>query len=231
MAAEASYHFDCRTRFMNGRYLPGSEPVHASYQVSKDEHDDAFEKLIQKMNDERGNYNSVSVHQMYKDIGGIFVTRSQLIDALKGHFNDDIVILHVNGFAKILMFHEKAMAALQMVRDDEDQDDDLTPLMKKLSKNIKRDIADIPVDTDMYNKRLTRDMLTEYSSDTLQQFLNILSPGLGESLKGLMICNILLNFLEDIQHRCRELLGYSYEVGKDTSRSCMHMELLAPMMK
>ena len=35
------------------------------------------------------------------------------------------------------------------------------------------------------------DKLDEYASETHKKFLNILAPGLGDSLKGLMICNII----------------------------------------
>ena len=52
VAADARYHVDCRTQFMNGKQLPGSETVQTSYQ-SSDEHDDAFDILVQQMDDKR----------------------------------------------------------------------------------------------------------------------------------------------------------------------------------
>ena len=61
----------------------------------------------------------MNVHQMYEAVGGYLLSRSQLIDALKHHFNDDLVLLQGKGFAKMLMFREKAMTVLQMVKDDE----------------------------------------------------------------------------------------------------------------
>ena len=91
---------------------------------------------------------------MYEAVRGYHLTRSELVGALENHFKDSMVILHVNGFAKMLMFQrisERAMTVLQMVKNDENEED-MKLIMKKISKDIKRDVSEMQFD-EMNNKR------------------------------------------------------------------------------
>ncbi len=174
-------------------------------------------------------YNSVDVHNMYKDFGGCHLTRHALVDALETHFSEELIAIHVNGFAKMLMFRESAMVAFKLVKEEDDSD--LTPLMTKMSKQVKEEVSEMPFDKANYNKHIDNEILDEYSSETVKKFLNVISPGLGNSLKGYLICNIISESVKGQYTPLQIALGIFNEAKRNTSNSCIHLVLPVHMKR
>ena len=115
VAADARYHVACRTRFMNGKQPPGSEKDPGTSHPESHS-DDAFDALVKEIREKKeAMFNSVEVHEMYEGLGGYQLSRYELVDALQAHFKRDLVAIHVNGFAKVLMFRESAMMVLKIL--------------------------------------------------------------------------------------------------------------------
>ncbi len=120
----------------------------------------------------------------YESFGGITLAPHDLIQAIKDHFKDDIVMICVNGYSNMLILP-----------------------MKRICKSIRQDTDNQDKSFERYSKWINSEHAFQFTSDTLRQLLNILSPGLGDSLKGLMICSIVNEHLSGIPAPFQMALG------------------------
>ena len=192
VAAESRYHVKCRTSFMFMKNLAKSELP----EKPKCEEDVAFEALIRDLSNERGSYNSVSLHALYESKGGAILSRLELFDAVQKHFGDNTLVMHVNGYVKMLVFKHKAFSVLQMLKDDNENDVGGTmSAIKTLSKTVKKEAKEIHTDTEKYQRKISKENMSESAPESLKDFLNTLASGFGDSLTGLMICNMVTGHL------------------------------------
>ena len=189
-AADARYHYDCRTKFMAPKsvHLAASTAVgHASAQS-----DPAFDKLVRDMSAERSTIrNSSDIYKQYQLYGGMSMTKRTLIAALKAHFEDDLVIFRSAGIASILVFREKAAAIFSLIPDD--NDDDLEQAMKMVVKQVNRETNMIPYNKHEYHARLNVELAEEFTSQTMMNLLTKLCPHTPAKLPLIMICNMITN--------------------------------------
>jgi len=79
-------------------------------------------------------WNSVDIHTLYADNGGIELSRRLLVARLLEYFGDNLVALSSPGIATILAFRSGAAKALRIVPDEDDDDIDIA--VAKLKKKI-----------------------------------------------------------------------------------------------
>ena len=114
VAAEGRYHVECRTRFNVGR-MPRGQYKPKSQKLDEACIDTAFDSTIKKLKKEKGMYNSKELFTIYSSEGGGLYDESmkkQLYDDIESHLAGSVITLHSNGYAKILIFKEKAMSSL-----------------------------------------------------------------------------------------------------------------------
>ena len=105
-AADAQYNLDCRTTFITERAVKAAATAASGGSSCSDE---PFEQVVKTMESDKSRIrNSFEVFDIYDGLEGSLLQRKQLMDRLKEHFGEDLVILSAAGFANILIFRSKA---------------------------------------------------------------------------------------------------------------------------
>ena len=108
-AADARYHDDCRTTFM----APRSVQAAAECLGLSDT------KVVKVMRSDTTHiWTSTEVFKLYKESGGVFLSRCALVQKLSELFDKELIILSA-GLANIIAFRDRC-DVLQVVEDEED---------------------------------------------------------------------------------------------------------------
>ena len=127
-AADARYHYDCKTNFMAPRSVQLAK-ASTSGDQSPVQGDPAYDKLVREMSAERSRIrNSSEIYQQYQVYGGMIMVRRTLMAAILAQFGEDLLVFTAVGIASILVFREKAADMFSIIPDD--HDDDLEQAMK-----------------------------------------------------------------------------------------------------
>lgn len=203
-AADAKYHYDCRTKFMAPKsvHLAASTSVgHASAPS-----DPAYDKVIREMSAERSKIrNSSEIYKQYQLHGGVLMSRKTIIAAITTHFEDDLLVFRSAGIASILVFRDKATDIFTLIPDD--TDDDLDHAMKTVVKQVKRETDMILHNKQEYLCRMNEDLAEQYTSQTMMNFLTKLCPNTTPKLPLIMIGNMITNQVRKIPCPLQVALG------------------------
>ena len=138
-AVEAQYHYRCYNEFR-------AAPVHTVQTTMLD--DNAMMLVVNEMFADRNvrTWTSIDLHDKYVAYGGL-LTRKQIFANLVTHFGDDVVVLHMEGCARIVDFREFLRTILNVVEvdaADEDKDDQLV-------RQITAEVRAIPFHQNTYD--------------------------------------------------------------------------------
>ena len=184
-AADARYHDDCRLKFMGSKNILCASTHH---EKQDDLIDEALKQVIKDLQlNQSKMWTSVEIHQYYCDIGGNILSRRSLINELSTHFGTSLLVLSSPGIASILLFRGKASSIFRIDDIDEDEAD-----IKKVAKVIEKEIKQIPVNKNLYEKRINKEIALKDVSETLSQLLSSISSKLSNnSLPSILIGNIV----------------------------------------
>ena len=232
-AAEARYHKDCMSRFFSNRVRPSDQNYQAKITShNQDAPDLAWNYLITAMSNDRNRmWNSVELFEEYQAHGGSNLTRAKLVDSLCTYFEGKLVVLSSPGYAKILVFQSHASMMLKMVKQDDDDDIDLS--IRKIAKQVIKECAAIPLDRTKYRLDINTQLADEAVSSTMQSLLTAISSKLQNTPPALLIGNIITSVLRnqptDLQislgvllRDSKLILGYTHDFGV----TCTYDEVL-----
>lgn len=186
-AVDARYHMDCRNKFMGQNAV-----LSAKRQSSQDtdEEDIPYEETVKEiLADKERIWNSIDINNIYSDRGGHKLTRGNLIKALKTQF-DELMVLSAPGYANIITFPNKVATTLRISRVEDDADD-IETAIGKITKEIKREVADIKRNKEKYNLHVKYETVLADCSKTLLKFCESLSPKLAKTPPALLIGSIV----------------------------------------
>ena len=160
-AAEAQYHYRCYNEFR-------APPMHTVQTTMLD--DNAMMLVVNEMFADRNvrTWTSIDLHDKYVAYGGL-LTRKQIFANLVTHFGDDVVVLHMEGCARIVGFREFLRTILNVVEvdaTDGDKDDQLV-------RQITAEARAIPFHQNTYDLGdFTYDKAKQNTSATLLQLVS-----------------------------------------------------------
>lgn len=154
-AADARYHVDCKVSFMSERSIRAA----ASHPKTQEDIDEAFNQLVSCMIEDKTKiWNSVELHEQYQVYDGDILSKTQLLNKLFDHFDDDLLILSAAGVASIIVFRSKAPSLFKLVNDSDDKGY-LDGSIKRFVKQILGEIRDIKTDKSQYTTDITTETL------------------------------------------------------------------------
>ena len=193
-AAEGRYHYDCKTKFM----APKSVQIAISSSSKKPAatKDEAYEQLIQTINEDKLKIRSSSeVFDMYQSYGGTDMSRKILVSSLSSHFKEELLTFTSKGLAYILVFREKVKVMCEQATTEDNEEADIEEAIKKVAKQIKRDILNMPCHADVYHRRMDTEIAKVYTSKTMMNLLCKISESKEPTLPMIMICNMITNLI------------------------------------
>ena len=214
-AVEARYHKHCMSLFFSKRNLT---PCGSSVSTTQVRIDEGLHHITSLMSDDKSRiWNSVDLFSEYQEHHGSLASRKQLIEKLRNHFGDELIVLSCPGYARVIAFQSGAAATLKMVRDD---DDDISANISKLAKEIKTDCKEMTCDKSKYALHLDGAVAGEAASDTLLTLLAALSPKLDKTLPALLIGNIVTSVITNQATALQIALGV---LLRDSKAAVNHM--------
>lgn len=221
-ASDARYHKDCMSRFFSNRNIPKMQPDDTHCTQEEDNLDMALKHMITTLsNDQQHVWNSIDLHQDYRDHGGVDLTRSQLLKKLCSHFGGDLLIISSPGYANLVAFQHQASQILKMVEHEED---DIENSIRLIAKQVKKECNAIPLDSTNYHLNIDEELAEESVSSTIQDLLASISTKLNNTPPALLIGNIITSVLRnkptDLQialgvllRDYKTILGYTFDYG------------------
>ena len=204
-AADARYHYDCKTNSMAPRSVQLAK-ASTSGDQSPVQSDQAYDKLVREMSAERSRIrNSSEIYQQYQMYGGMIMVRRTLMAAILAQFGEDLLVFTAADIASIHVFREKATGMFSIIPDD--HDDDLEQAMKTVVKQVKRETDMIPHNKHEYQRRMNINLAEEYTSETMMNFLTKLCPKTTPKLPIIMICNMITTQLTKVPCPLQVTLG------------------------
>ena len=154
--------------------------------------DEAYEMVKSIVNSERSSmWTSVDIDLLYQNHGGIQLTRKKLVEKLVNDFSNDLILLSSPGLANVLVFRKHASTIMKITESDDDEIE-----VKRLAKRIRKEILDMKVNTDEYQKRINKSIAKEPLSESLTYLLSKISPDLSENeLPSILIGNIIASII------------------------------------
>ncbi|MPC81316.1 hypothetical protein E2C01_075923 [Portunus trituberculatus] len=118
-------------------------------------------------------------------------SRETVIEKVKQHFADDVIILSSPGYASIMAFRNSASFVLKMVKDDKAHDD-LKHSKIQIARSIEQECKDMKCNRTHYNLHIDKDKMDETVSPTLSSLISLISPKMKRtSLAAAMVGNIV----------------------------------------
>ena len=225
-AVGGRYHNDCRTKFMS--------PLSLSVVKGKGKYADdrAFTSLCKLLtSDKLKIWNAVELYRVYLSYDGCLLTRTQLlIEKLKKYYGDDLLVLSSPGISNIVLFRGKASSLFNVTDEDTG---DLDAALSTVSKQVKHEVKEIILDKTNYSIEIDRDSTLETISDTVMNFLAMLSPKLDKTLPAILIGSMITTALHchptSLQialgvliRESKQLINRMYSFGV----TCSYMEVL-----
>ena len=119
-ASDARYHKDYLSRFFSHRGAPGQHPY--GDDQTENPQSESLQKLITELRANRNKiWDSVELQERFTDIAGYTIKRSDLLEMLSRNVHD-LVTLSANGYRKIVMFQDNAIATLKVTKDEYEED-------------------------------------------------------------------------------------------------------------
>ena len=194
--SDARYHKDCLSRFFSQRSAPCDSKT-GNKDTDETPQSVGVRQLITEMRaDLTKIWDSVGLQERFTELVGSCMKRSNLLRMLSLHA-DDLVILSVPGYRKVVMFHDNARATLKVTKDN-DQEDNIDAALNIIVKAIKAEVVATEYEKNTYPRNISMSIAAESVSGTIQLLLQKLSPSLGaESLTSLLIGNIVTSVLRN----------------------------------
>lgn len=221
-ASDARYHKDCMSRFFSNRKIPLMKADETNTSCKKYHPDMALKHMITTLsNDQQRVWNSVELHKEYKDYGGEDLTRSELLEKLCSHFDEELLVISSPGYAHVVAFQCQASLILKLVQHEEDG---LENSIRHITKQVRKECSSISLDSTSYRLNIDKEQAQESVSATFQNFLASLSTKLDNTLPAILIGNIITSVLRnkptDLQialgvllRDYKTILGYTYDFG------------------
>ena len=142
-------------------------------------------------NDKQKFWNSIEIYNCYLQNKGTVLLRRDLVTQLSNAFGKELVVLSSPGFANIIGFKKYAGSMFNLVEVENNLSD-----MSNIVKNIKKEVQEIPVNRNVYEKKIDVSRSKEDVSETLRSFLSLLSDELdGDKLPAILIGNMITSIL------------------------------------
>jgi len=205
-AADARYHYECKTRFMAPKSVQLAATASSSAVRVPVLTDVAYDRTVTDVKADQSQVrNSSDIYRLYQSYGGTAMTKRTLLTAVTDYFNDDLLVFTSSGIASILVFREKAKDLFNMIPDDDD--DNLDDAMKKIAKHVKSDSQMVPHKRYEYQCRINMDVAEEYTSQTMMDLLTKLLPDATSRLPMIMICNMITSQIRRIPTPLQVTIG------------------------
>ncbi len=212
-AAEVRYHVNCRSNFMSPKSVRLASTSDTSSMI-----DNALDILKEEIqNDQTHIWNSIDLHKMYTENGGVILSRKTLVKELSTYFGEDFLVLSSVGVASIILFRSKASKTLRLVNEAED---DLDASIAKVCKQVIKDVKAIPQDKTHYSTHISCEKAMESISDTVLELLANLSPKLNGTLPALLVGSIITSVLSNYPTSLQVALGV---LIRDSKKLVKHM--------
>ena len=125
-AADGRYHKSCMSMFFSN--CPSG--------ISDVPYDNALDKLITELRSDRTRiWNSLELHDKYKELDGMHLSRRSLIAQVSEILHPDLLVLSSPGVASILLFRSNASDQLHII--DDASGDSNAQAITELSKTIR----------------------------------------------------------------------------------------------
>lgn len=185
-AADARYHRDCMCSFMAMRNIQST-----GRQQETDVTDPGLDAVFQFMlENKNSHWNTVELYDVYSSFSTIQQSRKTVIEKVKQHFADDVIILSSPGYASIVVFRNSASFVLKMVKDDKAHDD-LEHSKIQVARAIEQECKDMKCNRMHYDLHIDKDKMDETVSPTLSSLLSLISPKMNRTLAAAMVGNIV----------------------------------------
>lgn len=158
-------------------------------------------------------WNSVELSKLYSDQGGTRSTKKQLLKDISNHFGESILVMSSPGIASIVVFRDEAPGLLKLVPDNDVNETDIS--ISILKKEIVTEIKAKSSKKSTYDIRINKDTASEAASDTLLSLLAKISPKLENTLRAILIGNIVTGTLNNTPTALQIALGILLKDSKE----------------
>ena len=118
-ATDARYQRDCYARFVSDRSLPGDTKKKESSTGSSHT---PLQLLVDKLQSQQSQrWDSVWLMERFMELGGMLMKRSTLINSIC-EMLEDLVVLSSPGYQSIVFLRDNALAALKMIKNNNEED-------------------------------------------------------------------------------------------------------------
>ena len=165
-AADARYHTHCYNKF---RKVPMDSTKAESCKPCVDE---SLKSVINYMkSDMCATWTVTELHGIYTQNGG-HLTRKQMHVLLNEYFDDEIILLHLEGCSSIIGFQTYISKTLKLVKQPEvsDVDEDIDRLVRR----VKAEVRSIPLPRDYDLNIFRHEKMVQDTSPTLLTFISSL---------------------------------------------------------
>ena len=131
--------------------------------------------------------NSLEIEEVYVGEGGQ-LSRRCLIDNIIAHFGDELVSLHSQGIASLLVFRNHVAKTMRIVDDVEN---DFEHFVEKVGKQIAKECGLMKQDMNCYSMHIDKTTASECMSEVLCKLLSVVNPKFNNSLQSIMVGNIV----------------------------------------